>query len=312
MTQTIQNARPPAKPNAHLGRLRTRRRRRPQTRLACPLRKAAIARFSELGFPTTNDEDWRFTNVAPIAALPFKPVLTYSANGVNAAAVAKNSFTGLKASRLVFVNGHFRPRTFLDSARGRTASKSAASPPRCNTIPPSSKNISPGTRMAADNAFHRAQHRFLPRRRVHLCSVGRHRRRARSICCLSPPQPNPARPSIRAISSSRKKTASSRSSRVTSAHADAAYFTNAVEELIIRRERRRRALQIPGRKRGGVSHRRHSRAPGPQLQFHRPFHRHRRDAFPATTSAPAWPTRAWNASSTAFTSRATSNSPTIT
>ena len=38
-----------------------------------PIRKAAISRFAELGFPTTNDEDWRFTNVAPIARLPFKP-----------------------------------------------------------------------------------------------------------------------------------------------------------------------------------------------------------------------------------------------
>ena len=38
-----------------------------------PLRKAGIARFAELGFPTLKDEDWRFTNVAPIAKLPFKP-----------------------------------------------------------------------------------------------------------------------------------------------------------------------------------------------------------------------------------------------
>jgi len=39
-----------------------------------PLRKAGIARFAELGFPTTRHEDWRFTNVAPIAKLPFRPV----------------------------------------------------------------------------------------------------------------------------------------------------------------------------------------------------------------------------------------------
>ena len=43
-----------------------------------PIRKAAISRFAELGFPTTHDEDWRFTNVAPIAKLPFKPVLEQS------------------------------------------------------------------------------------------------------------------------------------------------------------------------------------------------------------------------------------------
>ena len=30
-------------------------------------RRAAMARFSELGFPTTRQEAWRFTSVAPIA-----------------------------------------------------------------------------------------------------------------------------------------------------------------------------------------------------------------------------------------------------
>ena len=32
-----------------------------------PLRKAGIAGFAKLGFPTLQDEDWRFTNVAPLA-----------------------------------------------------------------------------------------------------------------------------------------------------------------------------------------------------------------------------------------------------
>jgi Fe-S cluster assembly protein SufD len=33
------------------------------------LRETAFQRFLELGFPTTHDEEWRFTNVAPIARL---------------------------------------------------------------------------------------------------------------------------------------------------------------------------------------------------------------------------------------------------
>ena len=37
------------------------------------LREAAFRRFTELGFPTTHDEDWRFTNVAPIARTRFEP-----------------------------------------------------------------------------------------------------------------------------------------------------------------------------------------------------------------------------------------------
>jgi Fe-S cluster assembly protein SufD len=35
------------------------------------LREAAFRRFTELGFPTTHDEEWRFTNVAPIARTRF-------------------------------------------------------------------------------------------------------------------------------------------------------------------------------------------------------------------------------------------------
>ena len=37
------------------------------------LREAAFQRFAELGFPTTKDEEWRFTNVAPIARARFVP-----------------------------------------------------------------------------------------------------------------------------------------------------------------------------------------------------------------------------------------------
>ncbi len=36
------------------------------------LRQGAIARFSELGFPTTKQEEWRFTSVAPIADARFR------------------------------------------------------------------------------------------------------------------------------------------------------------------------------------------------------------------------------------------------
>ena len=36
------------------------------------MRAAAFARFAELGFPTTKNEEWRFTNVAPIARASFR------------------------------------------------------------------------------------------------------------------------------------------------------------------------------------------------------------------------------------------------
>ena len=72
-----------------------------------PLRKAGIARFAELGFPTLQQEDWRFTNVAPIATLPFKPVLAGAREGVSREVVDGFTFGRMAASRLVFVNGHY-------------------------------------------------------------------------------------------------------------------------------------------------------------------------------------------------------------
>ena len=41
--------------------------------VAQPLRERGLRRFTELGFPTTHDEEWRFTNVAPIARATFTP-----------------------------------------------------------------------------------------------------------------------------------------------------------------------------------------------------------------------------------------------
>src|SRR5882672_9613693 len=72
-----------------------------------PIRKAAISRFAELGFPTLKDEDWRFTNVAPIAQLPFQPIFEYARNGLTQKALGQFHFANLRCNRLVFVNGHF-------------------------------------------------------------------------------------------------------------------------------------------------------------------------------------------------------------
>ena len=37
------------------------------------LRESAFDRFEQLGFPTTAAEDWKYTNVAPIARTAFEP-----------------------------------------------------------------------------------------------------------------------------------------------------------------------------------------------------------------------------------------------
>ena len=72
-----------------------------------PLRKAGLASFADQGFPTLHDEDWRFTNVAPVAKLNFQPAGQVAANGAESKAIADSVFSGLGGHRLVFVNGFF-------------------------------------------------------------------------------------------------------------------------------------------------------------------------------------------------------------
>ncbi len=71
------------------------------------IRKAAMARFAELGFPTTHDEEWKYTDVSPIASVPFKHVLGYEPEGATAKDVERFSFGNLHGARLVCVNGRF-------------------------------------------------------------------------------------------------------------------------------------------------------------------------------------------------------------
>src|SRR5437867_12832891 len=71
-----------------------------------PIRKAGIARFAELGLPTLKEEDWRFTNVSPIARLPFHAVFEYAPDGLNETTLGQFHFTGLKSNLLVVVNWH--------------------------------------------------------------------------------------------------------------------------------------------------------------------------------------------------------------
>ncbi len=74
------------------------------------LRNSGIAHFAELGFPTVKNEEWRNTNVAPIADLPFIPQTTKSPSKLRAEDFARYSLTGCDAHEFVFVDGQFSPR----------------------------------------------------------------------------------------------------------------------------------------------------------------------------------------------------------
>jgi len=82
------------------------------------LRLSGITRFEELGFPTTKNEDWHFTSVAPIAERDFAPLTTGeppAPRKITTAQLAPFSFGATDWHTLVFVNGRF------DAKLSRTA-----------------------------------------------------------------------------------------------------------------------------------------------------------------------------------------------
>jgi len=73
-----------------------------------PLREHAMDSFHELGFPSTKDEEWKYTNVAPIARVDFKPQLAPATSEISAQQLSNFSVPEAETSQLVFVNGVLR------------------------------------------------------------------------------------------------------------------------------------------------------------------------------------------------------------
>jgi len=69
------------------------------------LRAQAFARFCETGFPTTHDEDWRFTNVSAIARTPFQ-LAPAGVAPLSKSELEASTFEG-RGAQLLFINGHF-------------------------------------------------------------------------------------------------------------------------------------------------------------------------------------------------------------
>lgn len=78
------------------------------------LRKNAIENFSELSFPTTREEEWKYTNIAPLLKYNFKPVdpnekaREITKDQLNKFLLAEQSGSeNFEPNLLVFINGHF-------------------------------------------------------------------------------------------------------------------------------------------------------------------------------------------------------------
>jgi Fe-S cluster assembly protein SufD len=70
------------------------------------IRKQAIARFDALGFPTTRDEEWRFTNVSPITDVPFRPAGP-KPNLMTILEISNFTVCEAQCTQLVFLNGFY-------------------------------------------------------------------------------------------------------------------------------------------------------------------------------------------------------------
>jgi Fe-S cluster assembly protein SufD len=71
------------------------------------VRKKAIERFDKLGFPTLKNEEWRFTNLAPLTKVPFH---LPSDDGDSHSEAQLSGWANTANFRLVFVNGRYAPQ----------------------------------------------------------------------------------------------------------------------------------------------------------------------------------------------------------
>lgn len=72
------------------------------------LRESAMDRFEQLGFPSVKEEEWKYTNVAPISKSNFEPVVgpSETSRTFTSAEIESFSYPETETTRLVFRNGN--------------------------------------------------------------------------------------------------------------------------------------------------------------------------------------------------------------
>jgi Fe-S cluster assembly protein SufD len=103
-----QTASPDAR-DAYASRVEAARGRSIEPAWLTARRAAAAQTLQAEGFPTTRDEEFRFTNVAPIAARAYPAADVPPARASLDALRAEATVPGLDAHEIVFVNGRFAP-----------------------------------------------------------------------------------------------------------------------------------------------------------------------------------------------------------
>lgn len=73
------------------------------------LREKAAGHFESLDFPTTRDEAWKYTNVAPILRQAFRQVFDLQPEAISLAEIAPFTFAETLRAQLVFIDGVYAP-----------------------------------------------------------------------------------------------------------------------------------------------------------------------------------------------------------
>jgi Fe-S cluster assembly protein SufD len=71
------------------------------------LRASGLNRFTQLGIPTTRQEEWRFTNVAPLARRSYRIADTNALAAERVEQLVEQATLDADFHQLVFINGHF-------------------------------------------------------------------------------------------------------------------------------------------------------------------------------------------------------------
>jgi len=75
------------------------------------LRLDALARFEKIGFPTLKNEDWKYTDIAPITNNNFKVVTKKAA--ITEEQIAQFLIPELDCYQLVFIDGLYHDCNFI-------------------------------------------------------------------------------------------------------------------------------------------------------------------------------------------------------
>ncbi|MDD9874649.1 MAG: Fe-S cluster assembly protein SufD [Gammaproteobacteria bacterium] len=104
-------------------------------------RRAALAHFEEVGFPTQRDEDWRYTSIRPMTAKLFHAGDGGAdARAITPAQIQATRIDGMKSHRLVFIDGLFAEQ-YSDSTDSAQANAGVTVAPLARILDESPERI---------------------------------------------------------------------------------------------------------------------------------------------------------------------------